>query len=206
MVDQNNRSTYHEYRLLVKMNVFLGLNGFFLINGKDKPKHQKISICLSYFDLARGPRELIVVPTNTQNSRLFVSQFFDFHDTGDFFTHLFNAQLSFNYLFDIEQEDARGGSRMFMLTALVSLGLFKKKNLLQYYPSIENLFKGWANSFSNIENVNDYIVDGAKAIQENSILPLKVKIEEFVDELHYIIESIPEVVPVPINTFNNSAN
>jgi len=165
-----------------------------------------IKISLSFFDLMRGPREIIELPEGNEDEKLFISEFFDFHQSGDFFTHIFEEKISFNKLFDVKREGARGGHRSYMLTALVSLDLLRRRDLLQYYSSFENLFDNWATSFSNIDALNDIIQDGYKEdyYKENrkELRPITNILNDFVEEMKYIIDTMPEVVSVPINRVN----
>ncbi len=160
---------------------------------------EEISICLSFFDEFDGPRVIWMLPKENQSEHIFISQFFDFHKTGEFFTHIFNDQLSFNYLFNLEREKARGGSREFMLSSLVSLEILRKRDLLQYYPSIKDLFKNWQKSLASIPEINPMIVDGKETFLESEIKPIIMKLDEFLEELHYLIDMMPEVMPVPAN-------
>lgn len=160
-----------------------------------------LELSLSFFDLILGPRQIAVLPwSNIRNRNNFVSEFFDFHQPNDFFTHIYANYLSFNFLFEIPDPDNnRGGMRMLMLTASVPFALFKKRALLQYYGSIEELFRDWATDLQKTPNLSLLFQDG-RYQPEREIQPLLLKLCAYMGELQFIINVMPETFSVPISS------
>jgi hypothetical protein len=171
----------------------------------DYKDQEMLEISLSFFDLILGPRLIATLPwVNETHYNHFVSEFFDFHEAGDFFTHIFAECLSFNHLFSIPYpENKRGNNRLLMLTASVPINILKRKDLLQYYPSIENLFREWGKDFRKKTDINQLIIDGDLSIR-NKPKPILKCLNQYLGELEFIINVTPETVSVPVNKIPSS--
>ena len=161
-----------------------------------------IHISLSYFDFVLGPRHILTVPGDLTNKKNhFVAQFFDFHQNGDFFMHVFEDYLSFNHLFSTQifSDSLRGGKRLLMLTASIPLTVMKRKDLLQYFPSLKQLFSDWTQNFDHNPKLTIGIQDGKKILIEQDVFkPLIRELNYFLTELEFIIQiAVPDTVQIP---------
>ncbi len=165
----------------------------------DYKQQEMVEISLSFFDLVLGPRLIASLPWVTETAQShFVSEFFDFHEDGDFFTHIFNDFLSFNHLFNIANPtNIRGGRRLLMISASVPFSLLKKKDILQYYSSIENLFREWGKDIELKPSINETIKDGSiHSYSEPG--PILRCLNNYLGELEFILNVMPDTVAVPI--------
>ena len=169
----------------------------------DHIQQELVEISLSFFDLLLGPREIISLPWMFEKDhKLMVSEFFDFHKSGDFFTHIFQDRLSFNYLFEMKKPDnVRGGKRLFMLTASVPFNLLKRKDLLHYYTSMQNLFTEWEKDLVKVEGLTTKIKDGYRKINEDELHALISALNNYLGELQFIIQVMPDVISIPMERF-----
>lgn len=168
-------------------------------------QQEMVEISLSFFDLVLGPRLIASLPWVTETTQShFVSEFFDFHEDGDFFTHIFKDFLSFNHLFSIANPaNIRGGRRLLMLSASVPFSLLKRKDILQYYISIENLFREWAKDIEQKPSINAAIKDGS--IQQHSGPgPILRCLSNYLGELEFILNVMPDTVAIPIEKLPQS--
>ena len=77
--------------------------------------NQPVELILSYYDPILGPREILSVPgLRTKNKSVLVSQYFDFHHSGDFFINLHEQQVTFNQIFSIDRLNSLGNQKQFM--------------------------------------------------------------------------------------------
>ncbi|WP_371805720.1 hypothetical protein [Candidatus Lokiarchaeum ossiferum] len=166
-------------------------------------KQDMVEITLSFFDLIIGPRVITGLPWyNEGRLNQFISEYFDFHKPGDFFCHIFANSLSFNRLFQINNPDnVRGGKRLFMLTTSIPFTLLKRKDLLQYFPSIEQLFIDWEKDLAHLSHLNQIIQDG-KRENENSLQPILYKLSQYLGELQFIIHVTPDTITIPMNSMS----
>ncbi len=168
-----------------------------------KPGVKKfIHLALSYFDFVLGPRHILTVPGDLTNKKNhFVAQFFDFHQNGDFFMHVFEDYLSFNHLFSTKMfsDRLRGGKRLLMLTASIPLTVMRRKDLLQYFPSLKQLFRDWSQNFDRNPKLSAGIQDGKKILIEQDVFrPLINELNLFLTELEFIIQiAVPDTVQIP---------
>ena len=168
-----------------------------------KPGVKKfIHLSLSFFDMVLGPRHILTVPGDLTNKKNhFVAQFFDFHQNGDFFMHVFEDYLSFNHLFStkMHSDHLRGGKRLLMLTASIPLTVMRRKDLLQYFPSLKQLFKDWTHNFDHSPKLTKGIQDGRKILNEQDVFkPLIRELNYFLTELEFIIQiAVPDTVQIP---------
>jgi hypothetical protein len=173
-----------------------------MVNEK-KPRVKKfIHLSLSYFDFLLGPRHILTVPGDLTNKKNhFVAQFFDFHQNGDFFMHVFEDYLSFNHLFSTKMfsDHLRGGKRLLMLTASIPLTVMRRKDLLQYFPSLKQLFRDWSQNFDHNPKLSAGIQDGKKILIEQDVFrPLINELNLFLTELEFIIQiAVPDTVQIP---------
>ncbi|MHA1746312.1 MAG: hypothetical protein ACTSWW_09955 [Promethearchaeota archaeon] len=170
---------------------------------EEKPGVKKfIHLALSYFDFVLGPRHILTVPGDLTNKKNhFVAQFFDFHQNGDFFMHVFEDYLSFNHLFSTKMfsDHLRGGKRLLMLTASIPLTVMRRKDLLQYFPSLKQLFRDWSKNFDHNPKLSAGIQDGKKILIEQDVFrPLIHELNLFLTELEFIIQiAVPDTVQIP---------
>ena len=166
-------------------------------------KTSVIKITLSYFDFVLGPRHILTVPDDLENrNNHFIAQFFDFHQNGDFFTHIFKDYLSFNHLFSTQifSDTLRGGKRLLMLTVSIPLALMKRKDLFQYYPSLKQLFVDWTRNFDYNSKLTKGIQDGKQIFIEQEVFnPLIQELNNYLTELKFIIQiAVPDTVQIPM--------
>lgn len=156
----------------------------------------QFAITLSYFDNAIGPRSILCVPWGDSKPTL-VSQFFDFHISDDFFTHIFGGVVSFNRLFTISNENSRGGINTFMLTTVIPFSVLQHNEIfLRYYNSFAQLLDDWVNQFKNAfypSHFGDIIMDGCLQFDEQKAKPLIALMDEFLNELEYIMASFSQM-------------
>ena len=166
----------------------------------DFKKQEMVEISLSFFDLILGPRLIASLPwVDEVVQNRFVSEFFDFHSPSDFFSHIFKDYLSFNLLFNISNpSNIRGGKRLLMLTASIPFNLLKRKDILQYYPSLESLFREWANDIKNKPKINQSIKDGQNDPQNTQKGILRT-LNNYLGELQFILSVMPDTISIPVD-------
>ena len=85
-----------------------------------------------------------------------------------------------------------------MLSASVPFSLLKRKDILQYYISIENLFREWARDIEQKPSINAAIKDGT--VQSHSGPgPILRCLSNYLGELEFILNVMPDTVAVPID-------
>ena len=80
-------------------------------------------LTVSYFDQRIGPTVLISETDIFKSNRYFeenVSRLIDLHQPGDFFSHYFNGNLTFNLVFQVYHPGVRGNRSDLMLTLFMS--------------------------------------------------------------------------------------
>lgn len=166
-------------------------------------EQEMVEMTLSFFDLIIGPRVITGLPWyDEERSNQFISEYFDFHKPGDFFCHIFSNSLSFNGLFQIENpENVRGGKRLFMLTASIPFSLLARKDILHYFPSIEQLFVDWERDLAKMPQLNQTIKDG-KRENEKSLRSILYKLSNYLGELQFIIQVTPDTIAIPLSAFS----
>ncbi len=166
-------------------------------------EQEMVEMTLSFFDLIIGPRVITGLPWyNEGRSNQFISEYFDFHKPGDFFCHIFSNSLSFNRLFQVDNpSNIRGGNRLFMLTASIPFTLLARKDILHYFPSIEQLFTDWERDLARLEHLNRIIKDG-KRENENSLQPILHKLSDYLGELQFVIHVTPDTIAIPLSAFS----
>ena len=171
----------------------------------DYKQQEMVEISLSFFDLVLGPRLIASLPWVTETAQShFVSEFFDFHEEGDFFAHIFKDLLSFNHLFSISNPlNPRGGRRLLMLSASVPFSLLKRKDILQYISSIENLFLEWSKDIAHKPYINETIKDGF-IFEQTAPGPILRCLSNYLGELEFILNVMPDTVAVPIEKLPQS--
>jgi hypothetical protein len=89
------------------------------------------STALSYFDDHDGPVILAQEGETAVGSHILnsneITHLMDVHQTGDFFVHYFQADLSFNYCFGVKDKATRGGEHAFMVSVIVNLTHLSKE-------------------------------------------------------------------------------
>ena len=167
----------------------------------DYLEQDMVEITLSVFDLIIGPRVITGLPWyNEGRSNQFTAEYFDFHKPGDFFCHIYSNSLSFNRLFQINNpNNSRGGKRHFMLTAVIPFTLLKRKDILHYFPSLEQLFIDWERDLEKLSTLNQIIKDG-KRESEMQLQPILYKLSNYLGELQFIIHVTPDTMAIPISS------
>jgi hypothetical protein len=84
-----------------------------------------------------------------------------------------------------------------MLTASIPFNLLKRKDILQYYPSLESLFREWANDIKNKPQFDEGIKDGQKDDQNTQKSILKT-LDNYLGELQFILSVMPDTISIPV--------
>ena len=86
-----------------------------------------------------------------------------------------------------------------MLTASIPLTVMKRKDLLQYFPSLKQLFSDWTQNFDHNPKLTIGIQDGKKILIEQDVFkPLIRELNYFLTELEFIIQiAVPDTVQIP---------
>ncbi|MBD3353775.1 MAG: GTP-binding protein [Candidatus Lokiarchaeota archaeon] len=109
-------------------------------------------LILSYFDQTRGPIPFIHTPETVSEDILYqISELMNFYPPTDsddgFFIHSIKGFKSANLLFELENEQVRGGRELFLISILLTEGDIKNDLAL-------NMLKNFIDSFRGIKDIH----------------------------------------------------